>query len=410
MLSEHKISIIVPPPALSVLAALGQVVRLSPNESLYEIEDRTEAVYLTLEGELLASAGDDSPPTWIGPGDIAGELGFVMGLRRTETMKAGGRGCSLLRIPSLLLHGCKDHEHRFALTHLLVALAPHFMAKLQNFELEQSEAFIENFCDQDHPLILRCAARLRRKNKWETAIAIWEFVRAMPYRFGHWNLTASQTLLLGYGMCTTKANLQAALLRACGIRAGFAELKINSLCVSLLLPRGYRSTINREIKHYFAAAYLDDRWYPCDASFSPASMPLVVEAIPEFEPYARMAFRRRSPYNIVGVVAGLGPFGFEAQPDLTRVMRKKPFYGSHNFDAMNVLLDKAQGPIHNLPGWAREARKLAVRSSLEAFHCAYAGISGEALRLYAAVYQDVSIEFQERDSREFSHRELDALV
>ena len=68
-----------------------------------------------------------------------------------------------------------------------------------------------NYCYFDHPSIQQVAKLLRGKDDWESAINIWEFVQSLPYRFGFWHIKASQTLELGFGMCTTKANLQVAL-------------------------------------------------------------------------------------------------------------------------------------------------------------------------------------------------------
>jgi hypothetical protein len=199
------------------------------------------------------------------------------------------------------------------------------------------------------------------------------------------NLKASTTLQLGYGMCTTKANLQVALLRACGLAGAFAELKIDSQCVSLCMPKAYRSTIGRQIKHYFAVANLDGRWFPCDASFSPKSMPLVLSKIPAFAHFAEMRFQRGAPYNIVGEGAGLDPFDFQPLPDLAKVMGKKPFYDEDNFEAMNVLLDKAQGAVHQLPGWALQAKALLAKHPAAAFQKACAGITAEVRKLFAVI-------------------------
>jgi len=79
-------------------------------------------------------------------------------------------------------------------------------------------------CDADHPAIGDLAGRLSAGTDAETAYRVWEFVRVLAYRFGGWHLAASATLALGSGMCTTKANLQVALMRAAGLRAGFTEV------------------------------------------------------------------------------------------------------------------------------------------------------------------------------------------
>ncbi|GEM_PF-1028138 len=388
MLFETKLAAMMSDDHLNALVKLGEVIQLAAGEVLFRIHESPNYLYITLDGGLhLTPGADERLPIWVGPGDFIGEIGFMLGTRRTKTAKAGAAGCTLWRISRSRLQQVQNIETCLLLTHFLIALAPYVKVRKQNFF--QSTAAepdrIHDHCDHTHPAIVRLASRLQRANQWDTAVAIWELVRAMPYRFGFWNVKASETLRLGYGMCTTKANLQVALMRAGELEGAFAELKVDSLCVSLLLPKGYRSAIPRQIKHYFAAVKLDGRWFPCDASFTPQSMPLVVSAIPEFEPYAHYTFRPGAPYNIVGEASGRDPFDFQPLPDLARVMDKRPDYDADNFEAMNVLLDKAQGAVHPLPEWAALAKQLLQNAPAAAFHKALAGIKVEMLELFAVI-------------------------
>jgi CRP-like cAMP-binding protein len=389
MLSESKLATVISESHLAALAKLGEVIDLAPNELLFHVHQPSNYLYITIAGDIFLTSenGDDAPPVWAGPGDILGEIGFFLGVGRTKTARAGASGGVLWRISRSRLYEISHEQTAALLTHLLIALAPY--VKVRRRKLARPTTVDPdldcNHCDHTHPAIIRLARSLQRNEAWDTAVAIWEFVRAMPYRFGFWNLKASTTLQLGYGMCTTKANLQVALLRACGLAGAFTELKIDSQCVSLCMPKAYRATIGRQIKHYFAVVKLDGRWFPCDASFTPQCMPLVINAIPEFEPYLRYSFGPDRPYNIVGEASGLDPFDFQPLPDLAKVMSKKPFYDEDNFEAMNVLLDKAQGAVLPLPDWAMQAQALLPKNPAVAFQKALTGITGEVRKLFSII-------------------------
>lgn len=388
MLSECKLATVLSEAQLAELTKLGEVIDLAPNEVLFHVHQASNYLYITIAGDIfLTSKNGNEAPVWVGPGDILGEIGFFLGTGRTKTARAGTSGCILWRISRSCLYGIRDEERAVLLTHLLIALAPYVKVrrrKLAKPKTVDSELG-HNHCDHTHPAIIQLARSLRRGEAWSTAVTIWEFVRSMPYRFGFWNMTASATLQLGYGMCTTKANLQVALLRACGLIGAFTELKIDSQCVSLCMPKAYRATVARQIKHYFAVVKLDGRWLPCDASFTPECMPLVINTIPEFAPYRHYSFGVDKPYNIVGEASGLDPFDFQPLPDLAKVMNKKPFYDEDNFEAMNVLLDKAQGAVHQLPDWAEPARALLPKNPAAAFQKAFAGITGEVRNLFSII-------------------------
>lgn len=389
MLSESKLATVLSESHLAALAKLGEVIDLAPDELLFRVRQPSNYLYITIAGDIFLTSenGSDTPPIWVGPGDILGEIGFFLGAGRTKTAKAGTSGCVLWRISRSRLDEIGHEKTVALLTHLLIALAPYVKVRWRKLARPTTidPDLDRNHCDHTHPAIIQLAHSLRRHEAWDTAVAIWEFVRSMPYRFGFWNLKASTTLQLGYGMCTTKANLQVALLRACGLTGAFTELKIDSQCVSLCMPKAYRATIGRQIKHYFAVVKLDGRWFPCDASFTPRCMPLVINAIPEFAPYLRYSFGPERPYNIVGEASGLDPFDFQPLPDLAKVMSKKPFYDEDNFEAMNVLLDKAQGAVHQLPDWAAPAKALLSKNPAAAFQKALAGITGEVRKLFSII-------------------------
>jgi len=53
------------------------------------------------------------------------------------------------------------------------------------------------YCDSTHPAVVCFAERLRGENELDTAAAVWRFVQLLPYRFGPWQVPASETLKRG---------------------------------------------------------------------------------------------------------------------------------------------------------------------------------------------------------------------
>ncbi|NEP06624.1 MAG: cyclic nucleotide-binding domain-containing protein [Okeania sp. SIO2G4] len=93
MLSDTKLSTMISPQVLFKIQWLGKKVVLGPNEVLYTHGDKSEHLYITLEGEVFLYYGDTE--IWIGPGDFIGENGFILGTERVGTVKAGENGCTL---------------------------------------------------------------------------------------------------------------------------------------------------------------------------------------------------------------------------------------------------------------------------------------------------------------------------
>jgi RND superfamily putative drug exporter len=128
------------------------------------------------------------------------------------------------------------------------------------------------YCDHEHPAIRARAAQLARTldepDPVGIAIAAFEFVRdRIAYKIGPWGVPASTTLALEEGTCTNKANLLAALLRASGIPAAYAVLRVNARdYFGTLGPDFLTRYISRESVHIYAAAHLNGRWVRCDPS------------------------------------------------------------------------------------------------------------------------------------------------
>ncbi|MDQ7052776.1 MAG: cyclic nucleotide-binding domain-containing protein [candidate division KSB1 bacterium] len=391
-LRETKLSLNVRLQTLEKLHRLGEFGKCRPNQILFQKNEPAKYLYVILDGDVILDYGNgDDRSLWIGAGDFVGEIGFILGRHRLATARSGPDGCTVWRLHRKQLFQHRNQTQSVLLALLLVSLSPHIQSRMAILHDPEPDPvdLLENHCDTGHPSVQQMASMLDTGDPWDTAIMIWRFIQTMPYRFGYWDMKASDVLRMGYGMCTTKANLHVALLRAVGIESGFAELKVPSDFVATLLPRGYRNRVGTYIKHYFAVAKLNGKWYPCDASFSKESLGVMAREIPEVADCLNRTMKRGEPFNMVGEYIGLSPFDFKLLPDLQPILFKKPFYGKHNLDAMNILLDQAQGPIFNYPAWVKVVRKILRTHPAAAFQKAYAGIFSDVYRLYVALQKSL---------------------
>ncbi|MDD7970247.1 transglutaminase-like domain-containing protein [Roseinatronobacter alkalisoli] len=201
----------------------------------------------------------------------------------------------------------------------------------------------ETLCDVDHPAIRRRAARLLRTTEEATAQAVFAFVQAMPYRFGNWQERASDTLARGSGMCTTKANLQVALMRACGLEAGFAEVPMEMCVLGKLMPDAWLPMMRPTVRHYFGAVRLGGRWHAADSSYNDDSMRIYLEQIPGFDYLLPARIGEGTPYSPAHSHDGLDMFDIAVVPHLHDEMSKKSRFSPMQFEALNTRLDRAQG-------------------------------------------------------------------
>ena len=84
-------------------------------------------------------------------------------------------------------------------------------------------------CDFDRsPQIREQTAQLIKgaRNRQEKFQRIFNFVKELPYALDDWDLTASQVLKKGRGMCSGKTNLLVAMLRSAGIPARYRVYQI----------------------------------------------------------------------------------------------------------------------------------------------------------------------------------------
>lgn len=329
---------------------------------------------------------DSKSPLWIGSGDIIGEIGFVLGTKRTINVRAGALGCTLWRVHRSLIFQQSNIEITILMTHILLALAPHMeirlleiLNELKSLTLTHSvKPDLINYCDFDHPSIQYVATFLRGKDDWESAINVWEFVQSLPYRFGFWHMKASETLELGFGMCTTKSNLQVALLRALNIEAKFGEAQVHSkYLIPFILP-AYLAKINKDkIKHYFCLVKLEGQWFRSDATFSKESMRMLAEHYPQFNRLVHKKFQREKHFFV--------EIEENMKNDLSSVMQKKPFYRHGNIESMNILLDKIQATSMLMPHWVKPTLKLLNSNPKVAILRAMAALTVGAEKLHSMI-------------------------
>jgi hypothetical protein len=197
-------------------------------------------------------------------------------------------------------------------------------------------------CDVGHPAIRDRAHTLRRSSDAATAEAIYCFVQPMPYRFGAWQERASDTLARGVGMCTTKANLQVALLRAAGLEAGFVETPLPLTVLGRLMPPAWLGFMRPIVRHYFCAVKLGGRWHPADASYNDDSLGVYVESFPHLADCRHGVFGEGRPFSPAAVYAERDPFDVTVVDHLNEQMGKASRFSVRHFEALNTRLDRVQ--------------------------------------------------------------------
>jgi len=138
-------------------------------------------------------------------------------------------------------------------------------ARLKQF-LKPSE-----FCDCHNPEVKRFARELTKgaHDKKEASIRVFFFVRDQ-IKFGYPHLgKASDVLKRGYGTCSSKTNLQVALLRSIDIPARFRLQSINArvLFENKVPPPFRNEEFSEEVTHYSAEVYLNGKWLVADTTF-----------------------------------------------------------------------------------------------------------------------------------------------
>jgi hypothetical protein len=385
MLSQTKLASTMADASLRQIETLGEVRQLGPGEPLFDARAHANLdLHVALRGDLRLQRASARREVWLGPGDIVGEIGFVLGTPRTADVRAGDGGASVWHVERGAFLGRPPLDRLALLARLFLGLAPLVRVRHAKVTAERVAAdacVVQTHNDADHPALRQMAGFLAGRDPWETAAAIFAFVRQIPYRIGFWQVKASRTLELGFGMCTTKSNLQVALLRANGIEAEFGEVLCDASSLDPILPAGYRHLGHRKshIKHYFAVARLGGRWIPMDATFPGAVWRRLHPEHDGAEPV------RGEAVNPMGDLLRRDPFDFRRMPDLSDVMAKQPFFDADGVEAMNVVLDRLQGRVLPAPPWASKIERLLEEDLRAAFLQSYAGLEADTHRLRAAI-------------------------
>ncbi len=303
----------------------GRVMHLAPGAALPQ--PARPVLHVVLDGRLAGPGG------WYGPGNHFREV--EPGLAAMDVPA---------RVWTLDLAGAEwqapgNLALRFALTRALLAADAAEAAATPPAELPDPSTL----CDSGHPEIVRMARRLRRVSPAATAEAVLQFVQPLPYRFGPWQERASDTLRRGVGMCTTKANLQVALMRAAGLEAGFVESPMPTSVLGKLMPDGWLALQRPVVKHYFAAVRLGGRWHATDASYDDASYGIYVLSFPHTASLRYPTLAEGQPYAPAFLAKHADPWAIEVVPHLNEEMGKKSRFQPRHFEALNTRLDRARG-------------------------------------------------------------------
>jgi transglutaminase-like putative cysteine protease len=121
-----------------------------------------------------------------------------------------------------------------------------------------------SYIDTDHSAIIAVVDDVTREatTMRQSALALFEFVRAIPFGFaaGFWDNKASDVLRAGRGYCNTKSTLFVALLRAAGVPARQQFVEIDSAVLFGILDPG-----TAMVDHSYVEVLLDGQWIATDA-------------------------------------------------------------------------------------------------------------------------------------------------
>ncbi|UCC19651.1 MAG: transglutaminase domain-containing protein [Promethearchaeota archaeon] len=129
------------------------------------------------------------------------------------------------------------------------------------------------FCDCDNQEIIDKAKELTKNDKTpkEMALSIFYFVRDQITFMMCGNDKASETLMKGHGDCSTKTNLQVALLRAVNIPARYHIASLRKECLKGIISKSLYKLFPDELSHHqWCECYLSEKWISCDTLFDKA--------------------------------------------------------------------------------------------------------------------------------------------
>jgi CRP-like cAMP-binding protein len=299
------------------------------------------------------------PGGTFGPGAHTGEIGFVLGVPRTADVVAVDE-VTTWTIPFDALP-----RDPVAATALLGALSLELPSRIRKFQPTKVPDC--HFCDFDHPAIAAMAELLRAESDAATARAIWSFVSAMPYRFGIWWQRASETLKQGWGMCTTKSNLEVALFRAAGLEAGFIEIEADSMIIRPIIPDAWQHAIKPGMKHFMGAVKLDGRWHAADSSFTKPILQHFAKQFPHLTGILNQVLDSGNPFHPAATIMGADLFDVQVIQTLDRAMASRSSHDIDRLEVMNLVVDGLQGPVYEVPAQLLRARELLAVDPHAAF-------------------------------------------
>ena len=141
---------------------------------------------------------------------------------------------------------------------------------------EGIEEYLEptQLCDCDNEELKRRAKEIiaGAETPKEAAPKIFSFVRdEVIYEAGHHDAKASRILKKGGGSCTTKSNLQTALLRAVGIPARYHQVSLKKESIKGIFSGFIYNKLPEPIWfHPWCECYLGGKWVACEALFDEA--------------------------------------------------------------------------------------------------------------------------------------------
>jgi transglutaminase-like putative cysteine protease len=122
------------------------------------------------------------------------------------------------------------------------------------------------FCDYRHPDVQSLAATVAENadDPRDLALQAFEHVRDhIVFGLDLWQVSASETLRKGYGMCSNKALLLVAVLRQRGVPARLAWVPMLREALAPAVGKMIY-TLPRALNHVIAEVQLDDEWIPVD--------------------------------------------------------------------------------------------------------------------------------------------------
>jgi len=144
------------------------------------------------------------------------------------------------------------------------------------------------YCNSNRKEITTIAHKITNsyENKREKAKALFYWVKErIKFEFGYWGIKAFDVLQQGKGMCTNKANLLIAFLRAINIPAGYGILEVNTkeFYRELMCP-SFRKLVSPDTIHIYVGIFLYKQWLICDPSVDSE----LADALKKKTPFAEM--------------------------------------------------------------------------------------------------------------------------